>query len=225
MTLVGVIIQARMGSSRLPGKVMMPMGNTTLLGYILERLTRLPSDIPCIIATSDLERDEPIAAWCREHGAICFQGSEADVLDRYYQCAKTHRLQHIVRLTGDNPFPDVEELWRLIRFHREGGYDYSHNLSGLPIGVGAEIFTFTALEQSSQHAERPEDREHVNEYIQRQPDLFYIGEMAAHESKQAPDVRLTVDTPEDYAKAQALANALPQHATTEALIDACLHSA
>lgn len=190
-----------MGSTRLPGKILKPIAGKPLLLRIAERLARRWTSSRFIIATSDTPPDDAVAAFCREQGIECFRGSEADVLDRYYRCAKQNGFRHIVRLTGDNPFVDVEEIDRLIALHLEARVDYAHSFDGLPVGVGAEIFTFEALERSFIEGQAPNHREHVNEYIQENPGLFHIACLKIRDSKRHPEVRLTVDTPADFKKA------------------------
>jgi spore coat polysaccharide biosynthesis protein SpsF len=155
-----------------------------------------------------------------------FRGSETDVLDRYYQCARQHRFEHIVRLTADNPFTDMEELQRLIEQHGTQRNDYNHSFGSMPLGVGAEIFTFDALEKSEREGHAPNHREHVNEYIQEHPGVFRIGVLEVPAFKRRPDLRLTVDTEDDYQQACAIAGHTPgRWVGTEEAIELCLHYA
>src|SRR5262245_45837810 len=131
-----------MGSTRLPGKVLKPIGGMPLLAYIMTRVERLEHPVRTVIATSTSPRDDVLAAFCRERGFGCFRGSEENVLERYYRCAREYGFDQVARLTADNPFPDVEELDRLIDLHVASASDFSHSFEALPIGVGAEIFTF-----------------------------------------------------------------------------------
>ncbi|PNU21156.1 acylneuraminate cytidylyltransferase [Geothermobacter hydrogeniphilus] len=219
---LGVIIQARMGSTRLPGKVLKPVGDRPLLGVILRRLERLQSPAEIIVATSELQRDDPVATFCLQTGVRCFRGSEEDVLDRYYHCATGYRFSQVVRLTADNPFVDVAELDRLIRRHLASQADYSHSFASLPVGVGAEIFSYQALEESFNHGHLPHHREHVNEFIQERPGRFRIATLNAAPGKHRPDIRLTVDTPEDYRRACFItANRPAETVTTREAIDLC----
>lgn len=221
---VGIVLQARMGSTRLPGKVLMPFGNTTLLGWIVQRLRDLPC--PLVIATSDQVQDDAIVRQCEQMDVRYFRGSETDVLDRYYQCARENRFGHIVRLTADNPFTDMEELRRLIEQHLAQRNDYTHSCGSMPLGVGAEIFTFSVLERSAQEGHAPNHREHVNEYIQEHPEIFKIGALEIPTAKRCPDLRLTVDTEGDYQRVCAIAGHTPEHwVGTEAAIQLCSRSA
>ena len=201
---IGIIIQARVGSTRLPGKVLRPMNDKPLLAHVVSRLAALKTPAKIIVATSTLAADDAIAQWCETSHTPCFRGSEGDVLDRYVQCAMLQNFSHVVRLTADNPFTDMEELDRLITLHRNGGYDYSHSFGQLPIGVGAEIFTMDALKRSHAEGKAPHHREHVNEYILEHPDLFRTGILDIPLDKSAPQLRLTVDTEEDFSRVETI---------------------
>lgn len=217
----GVIIQARMGSTRLPGKVLKPIAGKAMLDHILGRLEGLGRDVKVVVATSLGEPDNLIAEHCRGT-VVCCRGSELDVLDRYFRCAVECGFGHVVRLTADNPFTDIIELGRLIDFHRAAGFDYTHAFGVLPVGVGAEVFTMDALALSHREGHAPNHREHVNEFIQENPLRFRIGVLDVPPAKRAPQLRLTVDTPEDYARACRLAElAAPGWQTTEGAIAAC----
>lgn len=204
MNSVGLVVQARMGSTRLPGKVLLPIGDLPLLGHVLGRLTQLALPWRVVVATTTDERDDAIVSWCGQAGVATFRGSEHDVLDRYLQCARASDFQNVVRLTADNPFTDVPELEQLVQLHLAGGFDYSHSFGMMPLGVGAEIITQSALERSHLEGREPHHREHVNEYILEHPELFRIGVLGVAEDKWAPELRLTVDTEEDWRRADAL---------------------
>ena len=223
---VGVIIQARMGSTRLPGKVLKPIAGKALLDHVLGRLSLLACPIKVVVATSDLPQDNAIAQHCQSRGVAVYRGSEVDVLNRYYQCARENRFEHVVRLTADNPFTDMEELQRLIEEHLTQHNDYTHSFGSMPPGVGAEIFSFAALEKSAREGRAPNHREHVNEYIQERPDVFRIGVLEIPAAKRCLDLRLTVDTEVDYQRACAIAEHAPDRwIGTEEAIQLCSHSA
>lgn len=198
-----------MGSTRLPGKVLKPVAGKALLDHVLGRLSLLAYPVKAVVATSDLPQDDAIAQHCLSRGVAVFRGSEPDVLDRYYQCAKEHCFEQVVRLTADNPFTDMEELQRLIEQHLTQHNDYTHSFGSMPLGVGAEIFTFAALERSACEGRAPNHREHVNEYIQEHPDVFKIGVLETPATKSCPDLRLTVDSEDDYRRACAIAGHAP----------------
>ena len=129
--MVGIIIQARMGSHRLPGKILKDFDGKTLLGHIIYRLSYLQFPVKIVIATSNSKQDDPVEFFCRKEGILCFRGSEHNVLKRYYECAVAYGFQNIVRMTGDNPFCDVEELDKLIEYHLKMKNDFSENFSVL----------------------------------------------------------------------------------------------
>jgi spore coat polysaccharide biosynthesis protein SpsF len=225
--MTGVIIQARMGSTRLPGKILKKIGNKTLLEHIIFRLSYLKSEAGIVIATSLNSSDDVVYNFCEEKNIKCYRGSEDNVLSRYYECSKLYGFENIIRLTADNPFTDIEELDRLIESHIATGADYSHSFSILPIGVGAEIFTFNALEKSYREGNKPNHLEHVNEYIWDNSTSFKITILTdVKKSKQFPNVRLTIDTIEDYNKACFIVeNCLGEFITTEEAIKLCLRYA
>lgn len=195
---VGIILQARMGSHRLPGKILKDIGGKPLLGHVVTRLERRTTGTQFVIATSTLPQDDAVESFCGALQVDCFRGSEENVLERYVQCARAYGFEHIVRMTGDNPFPDVEELNRLIDFHLSGGLQFSENFSVLPLGIGMEILTRYALEESLAKASLPKHFEHADEYVLDNLGNFRHGICLPPESKRHPEIRLTVDTPEDY---------------------------
>lgn len=223
---IGVIIQARMGSTRLPGKVLRDIGALPLLGHVLGRLSMSRQTMTAVVATTLLSQDESIAEYCKHVGAHCYRGDEQDVLDRYYHCAKQYGFKHVVRLTADNPFTDIEELDRLIDKHLSEINDFTHAFGVLPIGVGAEIFTFDALHQSWMHGHAPHHREHVDEYLLENPQIFKTGTLTIPAEKASPTLRLTVDTDDDWRRADNLVKASQgEWLTTKRIIDLCSASA
>lgn len=205
---LGIILQARMGSTRLPGKIFMPIGEVPLLLAISKRVQTLNLPATYVIATTDLLADDAVEEFCKQQRISCFRGSQNNVLERYYRCAEKYNFTEIVRMTGDNPFPDIEALERLIVFHRAGGYDYSECFSVLPVGVGMEVFSFQALERSYRESSRPHHFEHVDEYILENPGLFHCGTLPGEPSTNFPLLRATVDTPQDYWRANWIAKEL-----------------
>jgi spore coat polysaccharide biosynthesis protein SpsF len=190
-----------MRSTRLPGKVLRPLKGMPLLGHILCRLESLSHAATRVIATSVESWDDAIAKYASLSGVECFRGSELDVLARYCTCATKYGFANIVRLTADNPFVDIEELDRLIELHLRERNDYSHSIDSLPVGVGAEIFSLAALQRSDREGTGSHHREHVNEYILENPGRFRVGRLEVGQEKRHPDVRLTVDTDEDFRRA------------------------
>jgi len=214
-----------MGSSRLPGKVMMDLCGRPMLAHILDRLKSVSNAEIVIVATSTDMRDDIVSITAEAEGTACFRGDERDVLDRYYQAATRFSLKHVVRATADNPFVDIKEIERLIALHMKSGADYTHAFGELPIGVGTECFTIEALTRSWHEGKAPNHREHVNEYIQERPGQFHIERLGIPGTKYSPLLRLTVDTPEDFERARSIYQALyhPGHLiTTEEAIRACV---
>lgn len=207
---LGIVLQARMGSTRLPGKVAKPLAGVPMLVHALERLKRVRAADAMVVATSSVTADDAVAALAISAGAEVFRGSESDVLDRFVACARSFGFARVIRATGDNPFIDFEEAERLIDFHLERGLEYASSFpefgSWLPVGVGVEIMTVDALERSWREGLLPHHREHVNEYIQENPRIFRQACLEAPVGKRAPELRLTVDTPEDLAFAERLLN-------------------
>lgn len=221
--MIGVIIQARMGSTRLPGKVLKSIGDKPLLGQILFRLQSLNHEAKIVVATSKNRKDDAIEAYCHEMNVSCFRGSELNVLERYYLCAKKHHFKHIVRLTADNPFVDIEELDNLLELHLASGADYSRSFKALPVGVGTEVFTYNALSMSFGRGTKTNHLEHVNEYIEENEDQFNISELNVVPDKNRHDIRLTVDTPEDYERANFIARgSRSEYISTQEAIALCL---
>ncbi|HWO06970.1 MAG TPA: glycosyltransferase family protein [Candidatus Paceibacterota bacterium] len=203
MALLGVhiIIQARMNSTRLPGKVLKPfVGEYTFLQWIVERLRTSEVAEHVIVATSTASEDDMIASLCVQSEYDYYRGSEEDVLSRYWSASQRFNSKIIVRATSDNPFIDVLEMDRLVRVLVEEGLAYANNhVGGLPVGAGTECFTQAALERASIEAHDAFDREHVTPYFRRNSASFpqkNIDALLKH--PLAPSVRLTLDTPEDY---------------------------
>jgi len=219
---IGVIIQARTGSVRLPGKVLKKIGDKNLLEHILYRLNNLHHSSKTVIATTILEKDDIIEVFCFDKNVSCFRGNEENVLERYYLCAKENEFNHIVRLTGDNPFIDVGELDNLIDLHMNTESDYSRSFAVLPKGVGCEIFTFEALELSYRYGEKDNHKEHVNEYIEENENKFKISELKVDEKKKKPEINLTVDTLKDYQRACFIVESTKnEYISTQEAIDLC----
>ncbi len=192
------ILQARMSSTRLPGKVLLPIMGRPMLARQLERLQRSKSLHQLVVATSDGSSDEPIAEVCVTENVPCFRGSLNDVLDRFTRCAHSFGASHIVRLTGDCPLTDPELIDELVAFYLSRNVSYASNCrpTSLPDGLDAEIFTIEALEAAWREADEPFAREHVVPFIVRQPDRFSIANWTTEEDFSS--LRWTVDEPEDF---------------------------
>lgn len=194
---VNVILQARMTSSRLPGKVLMDICGAPMLARQIERIRRARRIDRIIVATSEDETDGPVALLAERLGIDCFRGSLRDVLGRFCLAATTYRSDHVMRLTGDCPLIDPGLLDDLIAFHLAGGYDVSS--LGIertyPHGLDAEVMTHAALQAAGAEAEDSYDREHVTPYLYAHPERFRIGSM--RQAAEDGHMRWTVDYPED----------------------------
>lgn len=200
---VVVVIQARMGSTRLAGKVLLDIVGKPLLFHVVARSLAMRRVNDVLVATSSLARDDAIEDVCRQHGWRCFRGDEEDVLDRYYRAAQSANADHVVRVTSDCPLVCFAQGDRVIERHLETDSDYAHNItvwgSGMPVGTGIEIFTLDALEVSWREGSLPHHREHVDEYVGEHPERFRIERILAPPELQRPELRLTVDTADDLA--------------------------
>ncbi len=198
---VGAIIQARMSSSRLPGKVMMNIdGENPILYYVISQLRHSKLLDKIVIATTDHNEDEQIVKYVNELGVDYFRGSLTDVLDRYYQCAKKFSFSTIVRVTSDNPFVDPTIVDRAIEKFNSKKFDIVSNssLAGkrtFPYGTDVEVFSMESLEKTWQNARKPSEREHVTPYIYNNKEIFRIGNLT-HE-KDLSHLRWTVDRKSD----------------------------
>ena len=208
---VHVIIQARMGSTRLPGKTLeICAGGLTVLEWVVERARTSRKASRVIVATTADPKDDVIENLCRRRGYDYVRGSELDVLARYLQAARQFDSHIIVRVTADNPLIDAHEMDRIVDVLENEGLDYASNHpAGLPLGTGSEVFTREALERAAEAAHDPYEHEHVTPYFYRHPELFRQREVAPEAIHPfAPSVRLTIDTPEDLQFFRTLATEL-----------------
>lgn len=192
------ILQARVSSSRLPGKVLKPILGEPMLFRQIERLKRAQLVDRLIVATSVDASDDPLFAFCQERDVKCFRGSLADVLDRFYQAARQYLPEHVVRLTGDCPLADPLVVDQAIRLHLAGGYDYTSNAlePTFPDGLDVEVVSFACLEKAWQEAILPSQREHVTPFFYQHPERFKLGILK--NLVDLSNLRWTVDEPADF---------------------------
>lgn len=195
--MTGAIIQARMGSSRLPGKVLAEIGGKPMLSYVVSRARQARRLDALVVATSRNANDDPIAGWCREAGVSCFRGDEHDVLDRYRSAASAFGFDVIVRLTADCPLLDPAVIDHVIDEFRGGDFDYVSNTiaPSYPDGLDTEVVRRDALERAWREATLPSEREHVTPYIWKRPELFRLENVGREPNLSY--LRWTVDEPED----------------------------
>ena len=196
------IIQARMSSSRLLHKVLMPLGGQPIIAQIFRRLKQCRTLDQIILATSTNDDDNPIAELCHDIGLPCSRGSLEDVLDRYYQTATKAHATTIVRITADCPVIDPVVVDAVVTACRAGGYDYYGIAGGFPDGLDVEIFRYEALARAWREAELKSEREHVGPFLGKHPELFKLGGL--HLFEGLSHHRWTVDEPRDYMLLQAI---------------------
>jgi spore coat polysaccharide biosynthesis protein SpsF len=199
---VVAIIQARTGSTRLPGKVLLNLAGEPMLMRDMNRLSRAGTLDEVMVATTVEPADDAIIDLCQEHSWPYFRGSEEDVLDRYYRAAKEHQADVVVRVTSDCPLIEPEVVDRVVRefLERQPKLDYASNTAPkrtFPRGLDTEVMRFDALERAWREDDDPAWREHVTLYIQRHPELFKT--YGVLNDKNLSHMRWTVDTPQDLA--------------------------
>lgn len=192
------ILQARMSSRRLPGKVLRPILGRPMLSLQIERLRRCRRIDRLIVATSSDPSDAPIAELCSRERIDCFRGDLQDVLDRFYQAASRYAPEHVVRLTGDCPLADPGLIDRVIDFHLEGGYDFTGNalVRTFPHGLDVSVFRHALLGEAWREAQRPAEREHVTVYMKAHPERYRLGDF--RDVQDRSHLRWTVDEPADF---------------------------
>jgi spore coat polysaccharide biosynthesis protein SpsF len=200
---VAVVVSARMASSRYPGKALALLAGRPLLEVLLERMRA--SGLPVILATSALAENAPLVSLAEGLGVPVFRGDEDDVLRRHVECARAFGLDHVVRVTGDNPLTDLETLALLVREHLAAGADYTYVPGdALLMGILPEVIAARALERAFERGESRHRSELVTLYIKEHPQEFVIHTAALPEGLFRPDYRLTVDEADDVALMQAL---------------------
>jgi spore coat polysaccharide biosynthesis protein SpsF len=200
MIQTAIVLQARMGSRRLPGKVLAPIGRRTLLAHCVVRLSA--SDLPVIVATTRRAEDDEVEAEAMQLGARVFRGDTDDVLSRYLGAARTFGYSHVIRATADNPFVDADAPRRVLDHGRH--LDVDHLVEcGLPVGAAVEGVRVDALARAAELATDPYDREHVTSLLRRDS-RFHSLRAVAPAGHRRPGLRLTVDTAEDLEFVRAI---------------------
>lgn len=195
--MIGGIIQARMGSTRLPGKVLLDLAGKPVVQRVLERAQRIVGVDQWILATTVLPEDDAIYALGLSLGLGVYRGSSTDVLDRYYLAAAPYGFDAVVRITADCPLLDPEVGSRVVSLFKRNRYDYVSNVHPptFPDGLDVEVVTYDALCRAWAHAKGPE-REHVTPYIWKRPHKFRCGNLV--HATDLKEHRWTLDTSEDY---------------------------
>jgi spore coat polysaccharide biosynthesis protein SpsF len=198
-----VIVQARIGSSRLPNKTMLSLHGHPVIEWVFRRISRAEFPDCLVFAIPDTSQNDLLADFLKSLSANVYRGNELDLLDRFYHSAKKWKATQIVRVTADCPFVSSSEIDHLIDFFQSNECDYAYNHipvnNRYPDGIGAEIMSFEVLEKLYNEAKDPYDREHVSTYIMSHPELFKTGTFDPKDPRiHFPSIRVDLDTPEDY---------------------------
>ena len=189
----------RMGSTRLPGKVLIDIEGKPLLEHVIQRVSASKLIQGIIIATTKNEKDKAIISFARQRGISCYSGNEEDVLDRFYRAAGRYNIDIVVRITPDDPFKDPEIIDKVVGYYlsHKDEVDYVSNTMKptYPEGLDVEVFSFSALEKAWREAKRLSEREHVTPYIWNNPELFRLANVENHEDLS--HLRWTLDTEAD----------------------------
>lgn len=205
---IAVVLQARIDSSRLPGKSLLPLGGRGgggVISHVMEALNRVPAQLRVLACPEDSAAAfVPLA---EKAGFTLLAGSKDDVLGRYCLALRTFNIQRVIRATGDNPFVFADAAAAINAEALALNADYA-GYSGIPVGAGVESVSAAALLRAEAESSAPHEREHVCPYLYTHPELFFLHRPLAPLRWQGSDMRLTIDTREDYERAQALFAAL-----------------
>ena len=209
---VAMIIQARMGSTRLPGKVLLDLGGRSVLWRVIERAKAVPGVEVVVCAVPEGEADDPVAREAERAGAVVTRGSADDVLDRYYRAALTVHADTVMRVTSDCPLIDPQVCGDLISLWRDSGADYGciNDPPSWPHGLECEIFSFAWLERAAREATKPSEREHVSPFMRNHPEARRINMPGP--GPQTVHHRWTLDHSDDLTFLRTLWSRLPDGA-------------
>lgn len=191
-------IEARMTSSRLPGKVVLPAAGRPMLEQLVRRLRRVPSLSAICLATTVNRQDDQLQELAEKLGIDCYRGSEADVMARVIGAAEKVGADVVVEITADCPMIDPEVIEQTIQLYLSSGCDYAHNLSTYPVGMDTQVYALSTLKKSFGMTNDPLDREHVTRHIRLHPELFSHRELFAPPELAFPELSLTLDEQSDY---------------------------
>ncbi len=204
------IIQARMGSSRFPGKTLAPLLGEPLLARLIERLRHVAAIDEIIVATTDDPADEAIEDLARTLGIGCYRGSVDDVLLRVLEAGRAYDVDLMVEICGDCPLIDPQTTRDVIALYHSGDYDHASNIlcEGYPRGLDTQVYPTRVLEDVARRTDDPVDHEHVSLFIYEHPEIYRLARMETPAHLRAKQLRLTVDTPSDLAMVEAIYAAL-----------------
>lgn len=207
---IAIVIQARMGSKRLPGKTLMKISGKPLIHYQISRLQKSKLADKIIVITTKKKEDDILCDYLKDKKIDFFRGSTNNLLERHYQVSKKHNLDYIVRIPGDNPLPEVKEIDKIIKYHIKSNNAFSTNLSeilnsGYPDGIGAEIISFWALEKMYLNIKVASKKEHPHLcFFDYKKDKavdainFPVGTIRAAKNINFPMIRLDINTKKDF---------------------------
>ena len=199
-----LIVQCRYNSKRLPGKAMYPLSGLPMLVFLIRRLKRARLTGKLILATTQRPEDDVVAAWGHAEGVAVVRGESENVIARYLQCLKMYPASYVIRITADNPLTGLCIISMVCQEMEGGDWDYVCALEGFPLGGGVDSFRASLLETISQKARNQRDREHINAYVLDHMEDFRCKSLSPPIELARPDVRLTVDTIEDYLRINEL---------------------
>lgn len=206
---VVAIIQARMSSTRLPGKSMICLAGKSLLQHVFSRVKKAKNVDEIVLATSDDPLNILLLDLANKCGIKTFIGSDDDLVERYYRTALQFKADYVVRIPADNPVIQGSEIDRIIKYSIENKLEFGSNIepiynNGYPDGIGAEVYSMGALTRLQKETSHPRNREHPHTYIHDNPDKFKVGSCKCPEEFSRPDIVLDINTPEDYLFMNAL---------------------
>lgn len=215
------IIEARMGSTRTPGKTLIDIAGKPLIERVIARFRLCRKLDEIVVATTTNPKDDVLVEWCEKNGVKYYRGSEDDVMSRVIEAAESAGADVIVEQGADNPFVEPAVVDHLVEIFEKGNYDFVSSALKLtyPLGIYAHVFSLKLLKQIAAKTQDPKDREHVNNYFWEHPAQFKLFNLAAPPELTRPEIRLTVDYPEDVELARRVFSQLKEGFTTAELIE------
>ena len=201
------IIQARISSTRLKSKALLPLCGKPMIYHVIERTKAIKGIGSVILATGTGEQNHPLLDIASQCGIESYAGSEDNVLERFFLASKDKTCEYIIRVTGDNPLTDFESATKALEYAIETDADHSAT-AGIPVGTGVEVIKKSALQKAYESGHEPHHKEHVTPYIKEHPKNFKIVKYQSQLINPYPNIRLTVDTPEDYKLMEIIYNEL-----------------
>ena len=213
-------IEARMSSTRLPGKVLLPVMGEPVLLHLLTRLKSVSSISEIVLATTINSNDDVLEDFASQQGINCYRGSEDDVMARVIAAAESVQADIIVEITGDDIIVDPQLVEQTIRMFMAHNVDYCSNshIPSYPMGMGAQVFRLSTLKHSASMTDKPLDHEHVTLHIRQHPELFKRIDLIAPPELHWPELGLTLDEPSDY----KLLKKIIEHFTNNNPLYSCL---